>query len=80
MPDFEYMEKMQKDILDLMQLWCTENDKLSASAIGGILMATALKVYRSSMSDEDYNGIIDMISNSRNAVVPFNFVDKSKLN
>jgi hypothetical protein len=80
MADVEYMEKMRNDLVKLMDEWCRQNPSLNPSAIGATLMTTALMIYRTSLSDEDYNGMVDMISESRHMVVPFNLFDKSKLN
>ena len=43
-----------------------------AMAVAGIMLAQALSIYRTAMNDEDYNNMIDTISNSRDKVKSFN--------
>ena len=42
--------------------------------LAGILASTALRLYKSSLSPEDYDSMIDMISETRNEVLPFNYI------
>ena len=42
--------------------------------LAGILASTALRLYKSSLSPEDYDSMIDMISETRDEVLPFNYI------
>ena len=66
---------------DLMESWLIDIEDVNATAIAAILMSTAMRIYRSSMSDEDYNKVIDMISESRDKIKKYDIpLDRSKLN
>jgi hypothetical protein len=43
-----------------------------AMAVAGIMLAQALSIYKTAMNDEDYNNMIDTISDSRHKVKSFN--------
>jgi hypothetical protein len=43
----------------------------SAMSVAAIMMAQALSIYKTAMSDEDYNNIVDNISASRDQVNTF---------
>ena len=43
----------------------------SAMSVAAIMMAQALSIYKTAMSDEDYNNIVDNISSSRDQVNRF---------
>ena len=47
---------------------CLEN---SPMAVAGVMIAQALTIYKSAMSEEEYNLMVDNISNSRNKVKTF---------
>jgi hypothetical protein len=49
----------------------TMSEKYDALAIAGILTAQALSIYRTVLSEEDYNQMIDNISDSRDLVHSF---------
>jgi 5-bromo-4-chloroindolyl phosphate hydrolysis protein len=42
-----------------------------AMEVAAIMMTQALTIYKSALSDEDYNNMVDSISNSRNKVKTF---------
>jgi hypothetical protein len=42
-----------------------------AMEVAAIMMAQALSIYKSALSDEDYNNMVDKISDSRNEVKTF---------
>ena len=42
-----------------------------AMAVAGIMLAQALSIYKTAMNDEDYNNMIDTISDSRDKVKSF---------
>jgi hypothetical protein len=39
--------------------------------VAGVMMAISLSMYKTSMSEEEYNSIVDVISSSRNNVKKF---------
>ena len=81
MDKLEHLELLQRDLNDLMESWVIDIEGLNGTAIAAILMSTAMRIYRSSMSDEDYNKVIDMISESRDKIKKYDIpIDKSKLN
>ena len=43
----------------------------SAMEVAAIMITQALTIYKSAMSDEDYNNMVDSISNSRHKVKTF---------
>lgn len=43
-----------------------------AMTVAGIMLAQALSIYKTAMNDEDYNNMIDVISDSRHKVKSFN--------
>jgi hypothetical protein len=49
----------------------TMSEKYDALAIAGIMTAQALSIYRTMLSEEDYNQIVDNISDSRDLVHTF---------
>jgi hypothetical protein len=49
----------------------TMSEKYDALAIAGIMTAQALSIYRTVLSEEDYNQMIDNISDSRDLVHTF---------
>jgi hypothetical protein len=49
----------------------TMSEKYDALAIAGIMTAQALSIYRTVLSEEDYNQMIDNISDSRDLVHSF---------
>ena len=46
--------------------------------LAGILASTALRLYKSSLSPEDYDSMIDMISETRDEVLPFRNTETPK--
>jgi hypothetical protein len=49
----------------------TMSEKYDALAIAGIMTAQALSIYRTMMSEEEYNQMVDNISDSRDLVHTF---------
>ena len=47
------------------------NFEVDPLEVAAVYSAIALQIYKSRLSEEDYNGIVDAISNSRTAVRPF---------
>ena len=76
----EQMMKMYDDLYQMMGNWMTqENESL---AVAAVLMATALRVYRTSLSDEDYDQMMDYLSDTRDNIEKFPSPEEinSKLN
>jgi hypothetical protein len=49
----------------------TMSEEYDALAIAGIMTAQALSIYRTIMSEDEYNQMVDNISNSRDLVHTF---------
>jgi hypothetical protein len=47
------------------------SSEYGAMEVAAIMMAQALSIYKSALSDEDYNNMVDKISDSRNEVKTF---------
>jgi hypothetical protein len=47
-----------------------ENEKVDILMVAGIMMAQALRIYKTTMSQEEYDLITDAILNSRDRVRP----------
>jgi len=43
----------------------------NAMAVAGVMLAQALSIYKTAMNDEDYNRMVDNISESRDKVQSF---------
>jgi hypothetical protein len=56
---------------DYMKFTETMSEKYDALAIAGIMTAQALSIYRTVLSEKDYNQIVDNISDSRDLVHTF---------
>lgn len=48
--------------------------KYGAMEVAAVMMAQALSIYKTSMSEDDYNSIVDSISASRSKVQTFTTV------
>jgi len=64
----EKLQRLYNNFLEFADHMCTENSPMEVAAI---MMAQALTIYKSAMSEEDYNRIVDNISSSRNKVKIF---------
>jgi hypothetical protein len=56
---------------DYMKFTKTMSEKYDALAIAGIMTAQALSIYRTVLSEKEYNQIVDNISDSRDLVHTF---------
>ena len=69
---FEKDKKMndlyQKMYRDLNKL-CEKNDPLM---VAGIMMAQAIKIYKTALPDEEFERMMDTISDSKDIVKPLN--------
>jgi len=45
----------------------------SIYAIAGVMLAQALSIYKTTLSQDDYNNMIDKVSDSRDQVKTFDF-------
>lgn len=62
------LQRLYDQYLEFTDHMCSEHGPLEVAAI---MMAQALTIYKSAMSEEDYNRMVDNISNSRNKVKTF---------
>ena len=58
-------QKMYKDLNKL----CEKNDPLM---VAGIMMAQAIKIYKTALPDEDFERMMDTIADSKDIVKPLN--------
>ena len=63
------LQQLYNNFLEFADHMCVEHSPMEVAAI---MMAQALTIYKSTMSDEDYNSMVDSISSSRNKVRTFN--------
>lgn len=61
--------KLYNEYLQFTDDQLTNHD---AMAVAGIMLAQALSIYKTAMNDDDYNKMIDTISESRDKVKSFN--------
>jgi len=62
------LQRLYNNFLEFADHMCAENGPME---VAGIMMAQALTIYKSAMSEEDYNRMVDNISASRNKVKTF---------
>jgi hypothetical protein len=62
------LQRLYDTFLEFADHMCAEHGAMEVAAI---MMAQALTIYKSAMSEEDYNRMVDNISNSRNKVKTF---------
>lgn len=62
------LQRLYNNFLEFADHMCAENGPME---VAGIMMAQALTIYKSAMSEEDYNRIVDSISASRDQVKTF---------
>ena len=62
------LQQLYNNFLEFADDMCTEHGPMEVAAI---MMAQALTIYKSALSEEDYNRIVDNISSSRNKVKTF---------
>jgi hypothetical protein len=62
------LEQLYSNYLEFTDHMMAKNDPMEVAAI---MMAQSLSIYRTTMSDEDYNRMIDSISSSRDKVKTF---------
>lgn len=64
----DQLQELYSKNLAFVDSLCSE---YGAMEVAAIMMTQALTIYKSAMSDEDYNSMVDSISNSRNKVKTF---------
>ena len=62
------LQRLYNNFLEFADHMCTENSPMEVAAI---MMAQSLTIYKSAMSENDYNQMVDSISASRNKVKTF---------
>ena len=68
MKDKKLNDLYQKMYRDLNKL-CEKNDPLM---VAGIMMAQAIKIYKTALPDEDFERMMDTIADSKDIVKPLN--------
>ena len=61
--------KMNTELLDMMEKWAME--ECPAAQIAAVLTLMGLRIYRSTLSAEDYHSMVDSISLLRDKVQSF---------
>lgn len=67
-PSDEQLQDLYDDYLEFTSQMITEATAMSVAAI---MLAQALSIYRTALNDEEYNMMMDSISDSRDQVKPF---------
>jgi hypothetical protein len=62
------LQRLYEQYLEFTDHMCFEHSSLEVAAI---MMAQSLTIYKSALSEEEYNLMVDNISNSRNKVKAF---------
>jgi len=62
------LQRLYDTFLEFADHMCAEHGPMEVAAI---MMAQALTIYKSAMSEEDYNRMVDNISSSRDKVKTF---------
>jgi len=62
------LQRLYDTFLEFADHMCAEHGAMEVAAI---MMAQALTIYKSAMSEEDYNRMVDNISSSRDKVKTF---------
>lgn len=62
------LENLYEHYLKFTDQMCIDHDPM---AIAAIMMTQALSIYKTAMSQEDYNRMVDSISANRNQVKTF---------
>ena len=62
------LQRLYDNFLEFADRMCTENSPMEVAAI---MMTQSLTIYKSAMSEDDYNRMVDSISASRNQVKTF---------
>jgi two-component SAPR family response regulator len=62
------LQRLYDNFLEFADHMCAEHGPME---VAGIMVAQALTIYKSALSEEDYNRMIDNISSSRDKVKTF---------
>jgi hypothetical protein len=62
------LQRLYNNFLEFADHMCTENSPMEVAAI---MMTQALTIYKSAMSEDEYNQMVDSISESRSKVKTF---------
>ena len=65
----DQMLKMYDDLYSVMGNWLKQDNE--SLAVAAVLMATALRIYRTSLSDDDYDQMMDYLSDTRENIEKF---------
>ena len=62
------LQRLYNNYLEFTDHMCVEH---SAMEVAAIMMTQALSLYRSSLNEDEYNNMVDMISASRTQIKTF---------
>ena len=62
------LQRLYNNFLEFADHMCVENSPMEVAAI---MMARAMTIYKSALSEEEYNQIVDNISASRSKIKTF---------
>jgi hypothetical protein len=62
------LQRLYSNFLEFADHMCVENGPMEVAAV---MMAQSLTIYKSALSEDEYNAIVDNISNSRDKVKTF---------
>ena len=65
----EEKEKLMLEMYDDLYLWMVKWDNPMATA--AVLMATALRIYKTTLPEEDFEQMMDYVSDSRDHIQKF---------
>ena len=65
----EHMLKMYDELYDVMGNWLIKDRE--PLAVAAVLMATALRMYRTTLSAEDFDQMMDYLSDTRDNIEKF---------
>ena len=64
----EKLQRLYDNFLEFADHMCTENSPMEVAAI---MMTQSLTIYKSALSEEEYNQMVDNISASRSKIKTF---------
>jgi hypothetical protein len=64
---------MYADLFTIIDKWI--DDGYSTPAIGAAMMSTALRLYRTTLTEDDYNKFMDYLNETRDRIQKFDIQD-----
>ena len=71
------MQNMHEELQSVITNWMLE-DGANPMSVAAVMMTTALRIYRTSLSDDDYNKMMDYLSEVRNNIEKYPTPDEYK--